>query len=85
MDLAGATYTCELFSNGRGEYRVYNNPSWAEGTRFPMSWSIARIADRYFYAETGFWHPAFDPVEPAYPLGYPVTSFRYHNNTTYSK
>jgi hypothetical protein len=76
---------CELKSGGQVVYTIYNDPSWADGTTFGASWSIARQNGRYYHSQSGFWHYGFPNIVVESPLTYPVSSFNYHNGTTYSK
>jgi hypothetical protein len=82
---AGSTTYCHPQADGSGYYTVYGNPSWTDGTKFGMSWSVVYTNGRYYYSESGFWHPGFPNIEIGHPLTYPVSSFIYHDNTVYSK
>lgn len=84
-DPAGSTTYCHPQAGGSGYYTVYNHPSWTDGTKFGMSWSVTYTNGRYYYSESGFWHPGFPSIEIDHPLTYPVSSFNYHNNTVYTK
>ncbi|MEQ1735557.1 MAG: hypothetical protein ABL886_03940 [Rhodoglobus sp.] len=84
-DPPGSQTYCELRADGTAEYSVYSNPSWPNGKTFGASWRIVRMNQQYFYWESGYWHPGFGNVEPTLPLTYPVTSFQFHNTTTYTK
>jgi hypothetical protein len=64
------TYTLELFANGRGTYRVPNNP-----TAYNVSWYIQKNSDGYRLYESGFWHPAYNGLSRD-KLKYPITRFR---------
>jgi len=76
---------CELLEDGTSEYTVYNDPSWPDGKKFYGNWWILRQENKYYYAESGFWHYGFPNIEIDYPLDYPVSSFQYHNETVYVK
>ena len=76
---------CELKSDGQVVYTIYNDPSWADGTTFGASWSIAKQNGRYYHSQSGFWHYGFPNIVVESPLTYPVSSFNYHNGTVYSK
>lgn len=82
---AGSTTYCHPQADGSGYYTVYNHPSWQDGTKFGMSWNVTYTNGRYYYWESGFWHPGFPSIEIGHPLTYPVSSFIYHDNTVYSK
>lgn len=82
---AGSTTYCHPQADGSGYYTVFNNPSWQDGTKFGMSWNVTFTNGRYYYWESGFWHPGFPNIEIGQPLTYPVSSFIYHDNTVYSK
>ncbi|MDF2192846.1 hypothetical protein [Paraflavitalea sp. CAU 1676] len=84
-DPAGSTTYCHMQADGKGYYTVFNNPSWTDGTKFGMTWNIVYQNGRYYYWESGFWHPGFPSIEAGYPLTYPVSSFNFHNNTVYTK
>ncbi len=71
--------------DGQSQYQVYGSQSWADGTSFWASWEIVRHNGRYYFSEFGFWHPGFGDYTPEHPLTYPVTQFRYHNNSIYQK
>lgn len=77
--------TAELKSDGRTVYTIYDDPSWANGTTFGAGWSVQKQNGRYYFYESGFWHPAYPGISVENPLTYPVSGFKYHNNTYYSK
>ncbi len=76
---------CELLDDGTSEYTIYNDPSWPDGKKFYGNWWIQKQENRYYYAESGFWHYGFPSIEIDFPLNYPVSSFQYHNETVYVK
>jgi hypothetical protein len=76
---------CEAKADGRSEYTIYNDPSWPDGKKFYASWTIVKHNGRYFYSESGFWHPGYNNINVKHPLKYPVRSFEYHNGTVYTK
>ncbi len=76
---------CELLEDGTSEYSIYNDPSWPDGKKFYGNWWILKQDNKYYYAESGFWHYGFPNIEIDYPLDYPVSSFQYHNETVYVK
>ncbi|AXY74521.1 hypothetical protein D3H65_11255 [Paraflavitalea soli] len=84
-DPVGSSTYCHPQADGSGYYTVYNNPSWPDGKKFGMSWDVVYNNGRYYYWESGFWHPGFPSIEIDHPLTYPVSSFSFHNNTIYSK
>lgn len=84
-DPANSRTYCELLADGAAKYTVFDNPSWSDGTVFNARWNIVKQNGRYYYWETGFWHPGFPNIEINSPLTYPVTGFNFHNNTSYSK
>lgn len=77
--------TAEFKSDGRTVYTLYDDPSWANGTTFGAGWTVQKQNGRYYFSESGFWHPAYADISVENPLTYPVTGFKYHNNTFYSK
>jgi len=89
MNYKGNSPAAELFIDiipgGKVVYRIYNDTSWPNGATFGASWSVAKVDGKYYYSETGFWHYGFGSIEKDFPLQYPVSSFRFHNETTYSK
>lgn len=72
-------------ADGRTEYIIYDDPSWANGYKFGASWGIQKLNGRYYFSESGFWHYGFGSISPNNPLTYPVTGFKFHNDTYYSK
>lgn len=82
---ANSVLYCELLDDGTSEYTIYNDPSWPDGKKFYGNWWIQKQENRYYYAESGFWHYGFPSIEIDFPLNYPVSSFQYHNETVYVK
>jgi hypothetical protein len=76
---------CELKEGGVATYTTYNNPSWPDGSFWNATWSIRKQNGKWYYSEYGFWNAGFSDIEIDSPLSYPVTSFGYHNDTTYTK
>ena len=74
---------CELKSSGQATYTIYDDPSWNNGHSWTISWSIRKSNGRYYYLD-GWWNGQYN-VSVNNPLKHPVTSFKYHNGTTYSK
>lgn len=75
---------CELKTGGVATYTIYDDPSWADGTSWNVSWTIQKQNKKYYYSESGWWN-GYPNIKIDSPLIYPVTSFNYHINTTYSK
>jgi len=75
----------KLSLNGEAEYTVFNDPSWPSGTSWPANWDIIKLNGKYYYWESGYWHFAYPNIEVLHPLKYPVTSFKYHEDTEYVK
>lgn len=75
---------CELKTGGVATYTIYDDPSWADGTSWNVRWSIQKQNEKYYYSESG-WYNGYPNIKIDSPLSYPVTSFDYHINTTYSK
>ena len=75
----------EFKADGKTVYTIYDDPSWANGSKFGASWTIVKQNGRYYFSESGFWHPGFPSTSIENPLTYPVTGFKYHNDTYYAK
>lgn len=75
----------EFRADGRTVYSIYDDPSWPNGREFYASWGVRKHNGRYYFAESGFWHYAYPDIFEAAPLTYPVSGFKYHNDTYYSK
>lgn len=75
----------DIKSTGQVVFTLNNDPSWPNGTTFNATWTIYKLNGYYYYSENGFWHPGYPSYEVNSPLSYPVTSFKFHNNTTYVK
>jgi len=84
-DPAGSSTFCTVKADGTATYTVYNNPSWPDGRAFGASWGVTKQNGRYYYSESGFWHPGFPSISVENPLTYPVSSFKFHNSTVYTK
>lgn len=76
---------CELLPDGQVIYTIFKDLSWSDGTAFYARWKIVKINERYYYHESGFWHPGFPNISIDHPLKYPVNNFQFHNNTEYRK
>ncbi len=65
-----AVYTMDLLADGTGKYHIPNATNV-----YPMSWSISKSGNKYFYFESGFWNPAYNGLNRD-ALSYPLKPFK---------